>query len=65
MPTKPSRTKKVAMVSPVPAKPAAKVSLIAEIQRLGKGRPFNLLDDKPGYWLVHFLGDQEPTKIMK
>jgi hypothetical protein len=65
MPTKPPRTKKVAMVAPPPAKPAGKVSLSAEIVRLGGGRPFQIVDVKPGYWLVHFLGDQEPTKIMK
>jgi hypothetical protein len=65
MPTKPSQTKKVAMVAPVPSKPAAKVSLGAEIIRLGGGRPYQLVDEKPGYWLVHFLGDSEPTKILK
>jgi hypothetical protein len=60
--------RKVAMVKPVPVKPnqvKPKVSLVSEILRLGGGRPYILVEDKPGYWLVQFLGDSKPTKISK
>jgi hypothetical protein len=56
---------KVAMVAPVPSTPTAMVSLSAEIIRLGGGRPYQIVDEKPSYWMVHFLGDSEPTKIQK
>ncbi len=65
MVTKKAPSKKVAMVQPVPAKPAIKLDLVAVLLKLGNDRAYTLLDDKPGYWLVHFEGDREPTKILK
>jgi hypothetical protein len=60
--------KKQAMVAPVPAKipqPKNPIILLAELSRLGGGRPFVVVDEKPEFILVMFLGDSKPTKIMK
>jgi hypothetical protein len=60
-------TKIVSMVAPVPAKPkpAKKADLAAALEQLGNDRPYTLIEDKPDYWLVHFLGDPKATRVMK
>jgi hypothetical protein len=74
-------SKKVAMVKPVSSRPAkisqqpAKgtsvsgsekpVDLSAALRQLGNDRPFTVIEIKPDYWLVQFLGDAKPTKVLK
>ena len=67
MPTKPSRSKKVAMVQPPPAKPkpAKPTDLFSVLQKLGNDRPYFLVATEDDYWIVHFLGDLKPSGIIQ
>jgi hypothetical protein len=60
--------KKVSMVQAPPVRvppPVKSLDLTVVLQQLGNDRPYTLTEVKPDYWLVHFLGDSKPTKIMK
>jgi hypothetical protein len=64
MPTKPSRSKKVAMVAPPPVKPKEKPDLVEVLQQLGDDRPYCVISTKVDSWVVHFSGDSKPSMIV-
>jgi hypothetical protein len=69
--------KKTAMVAPPPAKqtpreiiippgkPKLKHDLESVLHELGNDRPYTLVGSGADYWMVHFLGDEQITKIKK
>jgi hypothetical protein len=69
MPTKPSRSKKFAMVAPPPAKvkpakPAEPDRLEDILAGLGNDRPYFIISHQLNSWIVFFQGDDKPKSVI-
>jgi hypothetical protein len=48
-----------------PPRPKLQHDLAVVLQELGNDRPYVLISTADDHWLVHFMGDDHPTKIKK
>jgi hypothetical protein len=55
--------KKIAMVAPIPAKPAAADHLEDILASLGNDRPYIVISQHGLSWIVHFEGDYDHSTI--